>query len=220
MSRKLYGLLLPVLAIAAFASVTGAAQAAPKWKVCVFHSAATFKYSDSHCVNLSSPANTGHWELEEVGNAEHKVRVATFGVLTLKGALTIECQVIDNGKIWNTATGGKDEIIAFVNYECVTEMGTCPTPEIVAEKLPWSSKLAAGPIDEIEGIQVKVICSGTGVATFTGTLKPTLTNPTESTSLIANFTNATGKLKNGVEEGEVIGEDHIVTTTDQQIKVE
>jgi len=45
MSRKMYALLLPVLAVVAFASMSGAAQAVePKWEICQKHAGAGTKF--------------------------------------------------------------------------------------------------------------------------------------------------------------------------------
>jgi hypothetical protein len=223
MSRKIYGALLPVLAIAAFALAPAVAQAAPKWEICKHESTATHKFSDSEC--QKEVANTGNWEWVVIPNGTaNKVRVVTFTPATLALKLAsgaeVKCFVIDAGKIWNEASGGFDEITAFTNYECESVPATaCPTPTITAEKLPWKTKLATGPIDEIEGIQVQLFCSGVASGTFTGTLKPKVVNSTETHPLFTEFTSATGDLENAAKEkAEVLGDDNILTLAGEDVK--
>jgi hypothetical protein len=221
MSRKMYALLLPVIAVAAMAMTAGAAQAAPHWFVCEKLATETGKFTDSEC----EKAGKGFWEWKAVGNAEHKVQVVTFGKLTLKTkTITLECKVIDGGNIWNPAGGGAglDEILAFTNYECVTLVGMCAEPEIIAEKLPWSTKLLAGPPikDEITGITITVKCGKAAVATFTGTLTPNMVNGSGGHPAFAQFTATTGKLKAGAEEAEVTGHDFLLTDEGEEVKVE
>lgn len=63
MSRKLYALLLPVLAIAAMAMTAGAAQAAPHWFVCEKLGTETGKLIDSEC----QKGTKGFWGMGETG---------------------------------------------------------------------------------------------------------------------------------------------------------
>jgi hypothetical protein len=215
----MYALLLPVLAVAAMAMSTGAAQAAnPHWFICEKLGTETGKFTDSEC----QKAGKGFWEWIKAKETP-KTQVITFGKLRLIfGEITIECKVIDAGNIWNTEAGGLDEITAFTNYECkATPAAACEKPEIRAEKLPWKTKLVAGPIDEIEGIQVTLLCKEAAVSAFTGTLKPTLSIPTEAHPLQATFTKSTGELTNGKgEKAKVEGKDSLITEEDQQVKVE
>jgi hypothetical protein len=228
MSRKLYALLLPVLAVAAMAMTAGVAQAAPKWEICKKEATATHKFSDSEC--QKEVANTGSWEWKAVGPKAELVQVVTFGKLklTTEKGLVIECKVIDAGNIWNDEVGGKDEITAFTNYECkATPAEACPKPELipVAKSLPWPTEVIAGtpPTDKIgtaaKPIEIAVFCAEKEQTVFKGELSPKLINPTEAHPLQAEFTSATGTLSNGVEKAKVEGKDSILTEEDQQIKV-
>jgi hypothetical protein len=224
MSRKMYTLLLPVLAVAAMAVTASAAQAVvPKWEICKKEATATHKFSDSEC--QKEVANTGSWEWVAIPNGkEHLVQVVTFGKLKLAiaGVVTIECKVIDAGNIWNLAAGGLDEITAFTNYECKSAPPeACTTPEIVAKGLPWLTELKEGPIDKITGIKVTVICAGAAFGTFEGTLEPKLVPATEAHPLQAEFTSTTGELTEPVRvlKAKVEGKDDLVTEEDQQVRV-
>jgi hypothetical protein len=220
MSRKMYALLLPVLAIAAMAMSTGAAQAAPKWEICKKEATATHKFSDSEC--QKEVANTGFWEWKAVGPKAELVQVVTFGKLTLTiGTNKIKCKVIDAGNIWNDEIGGKDEITAFVNYECKSEPAAfCEEPEIVAKGLPWKTEVLAGPVDKITGVKVTVFCKKVEAGAFEGTLEPKLVNATEAHPLWAEFTATTGELTSGtLGKAKVEGKDSIVTEEDQQVRV-
>jgi hypothetical protein len=214
MSKKIYAMLLPLLAVVAFASISGGAQAAEfHWYLCKHETSSTHKFSDSECQN--EVANTGAYELVRLPFTSAKTLVDTFGTLTLKtnAGITVTCNVIDAGNIWNVseATSGKDEIVEFVNFGCKTEVGTCATPEIKAKGLPWAAELAAGPVDKIKGIKVTLVCGGAEAGTVEGELKPTIANPTPTESLLATFSAATGTLTGaGGLSAEVIGSDRIV----------
>jgi len=217
----MYALLLPVLAVVAFASMSGAAQAVePKWEICQKHAGAGTKFSDSEC---EIPLTTGAYEWVLVGGAGAKVQVVTFGKLTLKtGGVTIVCKVLDGGNIWNLPAGGQDEITAFTNYECKTTAGTCAMPEIEAVKtsFPWVSKLLVGPIDEIENIKITVFCGGVKGPTYEGTLKPKIVNGTGGHPTFAEFTAGTGTLKEagGAGIAEVLGHDYILTEEGEEVR--
>lgn len=212
MSKKLYGLLLPVLATLAFASMGAAAHAAPLWEICK-NVGAGHKFADAGC----SIATGGNWEWEEAPGVANKTRVFTAGelTLTLASGAKVTCQVADGGFIWNTAAGGMDEITFFSNYECISAPATaCPTPEIKANGLPgtpWKTELAevgGKPVDKIKGITVTLFCSGSAVTTFNkGELAPTISESA------AHFTGATGELENAAhEKAKVEGLDGITTS--------
>jgi hypothetical protein len=218
MSKKLYAVLLPVLAVAAMAMTAGSAQAAFHWYVCEKHAGTGPKFNNDAC---TASGTTNEWEYVrlpfESGGKVTKTMVDTFGTLTLSAPavpVKIKCNVIDAGKIWNVTelTQGKDEITAFVNFECVTEEGTCPEPTIVANNLPWQTELAAGPVDKIKGVDVTLFCAKVEAARFNkGELMPTLTNPTVSDPLLATFTTGTGELESGTKvKAKVTGSDRIV----------
>jgi hypothetical protein len=214
MSRKMYALLLPVLAVAAMAMTAGAAQAAPKWEICEKHAGAGEKFSDSEC-EIKNAAGTWEWVPIPNGLA-NRVRVVTFGTLTLSvtGGPSIRCQVLDRGFIWNVEAGGLDEITGFENYECELISGTCPAPITVTPgKLAWKTELAAGPVDKIIKPEVKVFCNGTLAGTFTEAAGGPLSPKIEKSSAV--FTAATGELEEagtGVK-AKVEGTDHLLTNT-------
>lgn len=218
MSKKLYAALLPVLAVVAFASMSGAAQAAPHWYACQKLATETGKFTDSEC----QKAGKGFWELKRLPFSETKFQVITFGTLKLTfGGLTFTCKVSDAGNIWNPVGEGtgKDEITQFANYECTEPADKClePAIEAVPASLPWPTELVAGtPIKDKIGtvakpIEITVLCSKAAVALFKGQLEPNMVNPTESEPLFAEFTGTTGELENAAKEkAKVEGEDRIL----------
>jgi hypothetical protein len=163
MSRKLYTTLLPLFAVAAFAMTATAAQAQPHW------------YSNG--VRIASAK---------------KVKVLTHGELDFTAlGVTITCKATDDGFVENPAPGGAagpagiDSIESFANKECTPSVPPCEgteTVELTPGKLPWATKLLAGPPirDEITGIELKLECNKAGVKrvldTFTGTLTPKIVN--------------------------------------------
>ena len=171
MSKKLYGALLPVLAVVAFAIVPAASQAAGfHWYRCKHEATATHKFSDSEC--QKEVAGTGSWEWSRLPFSETKTQAITFGKLklTASNGLVIECKVLDAGNIWNPVGEGpgKDNIEVFINYECkAVPETTCATVSVTAKGLPWTTELAAGPVDKIKAIEILVNCAGTELM-FTG----------------------------------------------------
>lgn len=218
MSKKLYGLLLPVLAIAALAMTAGAAQAAPHWEVCKNVGAGNGGFTDSECELAKAGGEWGWVKLPENGA---ETQVVTFGKLTLSvGApfnITITCKVLDGGNIWNLAAGGFDNIVTFVNYEC--KSAQCASVSITANTTPpWTSKLATGPIDEVEGVSVTATCEGTPL-TFTGTLKPTIGRAAGHPTY-AEFVAPSNELttSEGVK-AKVTGKDYIETDEGEEVRV-
>lgn len=213
MSKKLYGLLLPILATAAFASMSAAAQAAPHWAIC--EPSATGKWATSLCSN--GPAGT-EWEWLRPANGVSR-RVVTFGEVTLTASngLVVKCSVLDRGKIENQAAGGVDSVALFENYECESVPATsCPTGvTVTATGLPWASKLVTGPLDKIEGIKVTVNCSGT-IVELAGELSPAIA------AGVAEFSAGSGKLENAAKtiSATVSGNDNIRTTSGQLVRAE
>jgi len=212
MSKKLYAMLLPVLAIAALSVGAGSAQAAFHWYKC--EQKAGGKFSNSACTAEGAPK-----EFEPVLLTETKVPVTTWGTLTLVGSngLSVTCNVLDYGYIWNPAGGGagKDEITAFFNFECVANPATaCKEPTITASGLSWPTELGAGPIDTIgtvaKPIEVTLKC-GTETFLFKGELKPKVVNPTVSETMLVEFVAASGTLSGpGTLTATVSGKDHVV----------
>jgi hypothetical protein len=218
MSRKMYALLLPVLAIVAMAMTAGSAQAAFHWYKCAAVKAGEGKFSNNAC---TAEGEKHEFELKRLPFSEaEKLQVISFGKLklTLASGVSITCKVSDAGNIWNVALAepGKDEVTSFVTYECVASPAEdCPEPEIIAKGLPWKTELgenaAKEPIVKIKGIKVTLFCSKVEVTTFEGELSPTLTNPTVSEPLVLTFTAATGTLENAAKEkAKVEGADRIV----------
>jgi len=215
----MYALLLPVLAVAAMAMTAGAAQAAPHWFVCEKeHGGSEPKFSDSEC---QTSLSTGKWEWVKL--TETHVRAVTFGELTFKtGAISITCQVLDRGFIWNVTANGLDSITNLENYECASAQ--CATSSLTASGFNWSTELVAGtpPTDKITGAAVTANCAGTIPPIFNkGTLSPKIINGTETEGTHAEFTTGTGELENSSgEKAQVTGKDYIVTSTGLDVKAE
>lgn len=223
MSKKLYGLLLPVLAVLAFAGMSGAAQAAPHFYICKHEAAATHEWVDSAC-SVKSPTKVGEYERVRLPFNEEKTRVTTFGKLTLEastGAI-VTCFVADRGKVWNTIleNPGLDEITFFENYECTNNFCTGGF-SITAEGLPWPTELIAGaPIKDKLGtvakpVKIHLQCSTPMVVNlvFEGVLEPEWVNGTQvngGTSFV-NFVKTPG-LKAGTVTATVSGKDYVIGT--------
>jgi len=107
------------------------------------------------------------------------VPVETSGVLTFKvEKTTIKCSLKDFETIENDPNlTGLDLIQRFSLTGCASKVPLCPTgaqAEIIAEGLPWKSRLLAGPPikDEITGILFSVRCGGVVIDVYHGTLFP------------------------------------------------
>jgi hypothetical protein len=215
MTNRLYAILAPVVAIAAFTMVPTVAQgAAQHWYKCEKFENATHNRKDIGCTESTT---TGHYELERLPYGEtHKIPVVLSGDITISTAnLTESCSVHATGSVWNTIPAGEGDIEEFAFSKCFTEVGTCLELGIVMEKLPYGAALAAGPVDEIHGIQMTLSCSGKTRWVFTGTLTPKIINGTSPTKpTVAEFTLSTGELKEGSEsmrwegELEITGAEH------------
>jgi hypothetical protein len=194
MSKRFYAAFVPLLAVVAFAAMPATSQAAFHWYTCKHEATATHKFSDSEC--QKEVANTGNWEWVRLPFNSAKTQVITFGKLTLKSSNGIEitCKKVDAGNIWNVTepTVGQDNVEVFVNYECTSPQ--CATVSVTARGLPWTSELAAGPVDKVKGVEVTVNCAGTEL-TFKGELSPKVVNSTETEPLFEEFTTATGELE-------------------------
>ena len=158
MNKKLT-LLVPLLAVAAFAAVPAAAQAVP------------------------------HWYKKGVAVGSVPIPVATAGALTLEAlGNTIKCKVADTEEIWNPASGGpgQDLMTAFTLTKCVnkTVSPVCPkgAVEVLANGLPWPSHLISVPggkeiRDEIQKVRIQLKCiPGAVTDEFEGTLTPEVGN--------------------------------------------
>ena len=159
MYKKLSAGLLPLLALAAFAVAPSVAAAAPHW------------FSDG----VKLPENG------------EKVAVTTSSrsaKLKLKDnelGKEVEGTVTDEGFIWNPAGGGagEDEITSFVTAKNVGNICAAKeVTEVVATNLPWKTVLLTGPPirDEVKGVEVDILCNGTPVAVYEGTLTPKFVN--------------------------------------------
>ena len=219
MSRKIYAMLLPVIAVAAMAISAGTAQAAFHWYKCEKVGAAG-TFNNNAC---TASGTVNEFGLVRLPFTSAKTMVDTFGTLDLvaNNKIEVTCHVIDAGNIWNVnlATVGMDEITEFVNFMCSSNSEMCKNPKIVAKGLPWPTELgenvAKEPIDTIgtaaKPIEVTLTCEGGEPATFKGELKPKLINPTVSDPLIAKFEAGSGTLIGpGTLTATVSGEDRIV----------
>ena len=199
MSKRFYAVFLPLLAVAAFAAMPATSQAAFHWYTCKHEATATHKFSDSEC--QKAVVNTGNWEWQRLPFTSAKTQVITFGKLTLTASngIVITCKVLDAGNIWNVTepTIGQDNIELFVFYECTSAQ--CATISFTAKSLPWSTELAAGPVDKIKGMEFTLNCAGTEL-TLKGELSPKVVNSTETEPTFEEFTAATGELEEPVEK--------------------
>jgi hypothetical protein len=219
MSRKMYALLLPVLAIAAMAMTAGAAQAAPHWFVC--EKGGTEKFETNQCAKKSA-AGTFSWKL--AGTAHVKVKTHTTALTLHALGITITCEVKDSGAIWNPAGGGagEDEITVFTNENCVSsEPAVCSTPTIKPLGLPWKTLLlTVTPIrDEIKGVKVEVLCSGSSAGVFEGNLTPKIVNGSPT---VAEFGTGSGELEEATRhlKATVTGSDAIEGESGEAVKAE
>ncbi len=175
MSKKLYTAFLPLLAVAAFAVLPAAAQAAvPHWYSC--EKSATGKFRNSTCT-LAAPPAAFEWKIipESVPVVVKTTSSPTLTLHALGNEVT--CTVLDYGVIENPPGGGAgiDLATEFVNSLCtatnekaITE-GGCPKPEILVHHggaalsltngLPSELEEVAGVIrDKITGTEVVVLC--------------------------------------------------------------
>jgi hypothetical protein len=145
----------PLFAVAAFAVAPAVAQATPpQW------------YSNG---KLILPGEV--------------VPVETSGTLTFKvGKTTIKCSIVDFETVENPVGGpGTDQMLRFSLVKCFSKIPPCPTgaqAEIVAEHIPWFTRLIAGPPirDEIGNMLFSVRCGGLVIDTYHGTLFPEVGN--------------------------------------------
>jgi hypothetical protein len=133
-----------------------------------------------------SPPCLPHWYSNgKLLNEGEPEPVTTSGTLVSKvGEIKTTCKLKDKEIIENPKGGGAgtDEMTEFVLSGCKAAPSPCPGKtklEIEAHKLPWATHLTAAPTrDVIEGIELEVRCSGSLLATYTGTLTPTVGSST------------------------------------------
>jgi hypothetical protein len=197
MSKRFYAAFVPLLAVVAFAAMPATSQAAFHWYTCKHEATATHKFSDSEC--QKAVVNTGNWEWRRLPFNSVKTQIITFGkwTMTASNGIVITCKVLDAGNIWNVTepTAGQDNIELFVFFECTSAQ--CATISFTAKSLPWSTELAAGPVDKIKGMEFTLNCAGTEL-TFKGELSPKVVNSTETEPTFEEFTAATGELEEPV----------------------
>jgi len=157
MNRKLLVGLASLLAIATFAVMVVAAQAAPHW------------YLNANLLVKKKVVKTA-------GSL-------SFSNLIPGTPIVVTCKVKDVELLENPASGGPgvDVMKAFKLSGCgpnpcpVSSAGTQGALKVTALKLPWATKLVEVPpiADEIAGIELVFSCKGTGVlVTLSGTLFP------------------------------------------------
>lgn len=224
MSKKLYGLLLPVLAVAALAATTSAAQAQPRFFYCMKPGGNTWRFtSEATCIAGTPEVTNGTWERSFPLPAK-PLKVKTHGTVTFHAlGNEIECQVKDKGTIWDESGVGHDEISEFKNENCVLVSGTCVNPELAASNLNWHSELeepAAGEIrDAITGTTITVICNKTAVDQFNkGTLTPLMVNGSPT---VGEFDAGSGELEDSSgNKATVTGSDAVEGESGEAIAVE
>lgn len=183
MYRKLIVSLTPLLAATAFAVIPAVAQGAV-WEHCVQGKGAE-EFKDHQC-NGKAPGGGWIWQVipETTATSQTKDQVKFAGFLTLvvNNGQRITCYARGKGVVWNENGQGHDEITQFINAQCVPKPACSPV-SIVPEALPYKSVLLQGPpiMDEITGIKVHVVCN-TIIASFTGTLKPTVSTENGETT--------------------------------------
>ncbi len=144
----------------------------------------TVTTAESCVEHKEEPKTNAHWlsngEPIPPGQVE---KVKTSGALTFRvnAELSIPCKLKDAETIVNPAGGGNgtDEITTFSLSGCKAKPSPCPRGtklEVIGGGLPWKTELAAGPpiVDKILGMEIKIQCSGTVLATYKGSLAPTL----------------------------------------------
>lgn len=172
MTKKLYGVLVPLIAVVAFVGMPAAAQASPHW------------YKEGTRLPFTS-VKTG---TVMSGNLK----------FTYSDGLVVTCQMLGAGDIWNTtlANDGKGNLEVFQNYGCVSAQ--CATFSILPGKLPYETELTektTGTIrDSMKITELVVTCSGTSL-TFSGIVEPKVVDGTSKTApTVLEFGSGSGTL--------------------------
>jgi len=137
MSKKLYALFVPLLAVVALVAVPAAAQAAPQWFLCKKVAAGTGKFTTISCGTEKAASN---FEKVLVGNLSSAVLVTSKNVAGVNAVLktatgSITCTTVtDESFIWNRGGRGRD--INEVEFSGCTAAGalagcTVATPIVV-----------------------------------------------------------------------------------------
>jgi len=197
--RKLMMFIAVVSALGVMAISASAAMAVPHWYV----NGAKLKEGTSLTVKTSSKSLV----LEDV-----------------KAGAKLTCEVDDEGTITNPTGGGAgtDKITSFVNTNCVS--AACPAPAVLtvpstaSTTNPWPSVLSASGttnLDTISNIGVSVVCNGSTLLSYTGSLHPTITGNA------AVFSTSSGSLTSNLgTSGTVTGSDTFVGAAGQTITVQ
>jgi len=150
MSKKAFMTLTLLVAMTVFVVAPAVAQAVPSW------------YSNG--------------KLIPVGEV---VPVETSGALIFQvEKKAVKCILKDFETIENDPNlTGLDLISRFSLTGCASKVPLCPTgaqAEVIAEGLPWKSRLLPGPPirDEIAGMMFRVVCGGAVIDVYHGTLFP------------------------------------------------
>jgi len=169
--RKLYALLLPVLALVAFASVTAAASAAPEWEVCKSKTGGKFE-----TVACTTTGTTKSFEkvlapeFEEAIHVKSKNVAGTVAVLKA-AAGGIECKTVtDKGVLFNEEnvvdkeiTGMDFDVVKFTECKGTGGLATCTVRTPITLKVPTELELEGTKIfNKYYPVAAKVDLTGTG----------------------------------------------------------
>jgi len=149
----------------------------------------------------ASAAPAWKFEAKALEGTEVILGGALDSSLTVPG-LTTKCEnFLYKLTIKNEAGTGKGEVTEVPLYNCTTNSSACAVKSIVAEKLPWPSKLttvSTTPYIIIEGVKVPILYSGEecvlgGVlVTVTGSAGGSIDNAKETATFNSTTLTATG----------------------------
>jgi len=144
------------------------------------------------CAMFASSASAAPaWKFESkaLEGTETILGGALDSSLTVPG-LTTKCEnFLYKLTIKNEAGTGKGEVTEVPLYNCTTNSSACTVKSIVAEKLPWASKLTTvgtTPYIIIEGVKVPILYEGEEcvlgevLVTVTGSAGGSIDNVTET----------------------------------------
>jgi hypothetical protein len=187
MSKKLYAVLLPVVAVAAFAVVPAMASASTAYGTCA---------TGTHSANC--PAGQAFTEFTEKREGVNGKKVSTEFVLeTEVGAQGIKCTVIDFvGKMWNVGGVGHSHMI-LVFENCKAFGAELETVCNATNPINGNGIIEGVVTDEVSAAEkVKItIESGFGVkcgTTNLGNVTGSATGSQANASPILKFSKATG----------------------------
>jgi hypothetical protein len=190
MTKKLYGVFVPLLVAVAIVGMPAAAQAAiPHW------------YKEGTRLPFKG----------------EKTGIIMTGALSFtdSSGLVASCPVLGSGDVFNKllAEPGFGDVEALQFYECSSEL--CSTVSFVLGKVPYTTKLTevvAGTIrDSVKVTELVFSCSGSSQV-FTGTLEPKVVNGTSKT--------APSSLEFDRGSGELTGNGGVTATFEGKIRIE